>query len=98
VLGVTVQGSTVTIDLSRQFNDLKSMGETTESFAQRALRKSLSKYGNLEKMRVTVDGKPFDSEATDWNTPFPIRGEGSPDSAATGEGARGARPDQGETR
>ena len=75
---VQIEDTTVTIDFNKKFDELKMMGESTESLAQRALRKALEPYSNLEKMRVTVDGKPFESEATDWNTPFPIRGEPSP--------------------
>ena len=72
VLSVTLEDAVVTLDLSSEFNQIKSMGDTTEGLAQRALRKTLSKFANLDKMRVTVDGKPFDSEMTDWNTPFRI--------------------------
>jgi hypothetical protein len=77
LVGVAVDGSTVTLDFSSQFANLKSMGDTTESLAQSALRRALAKYGNLKTMRVTVEGKPYESDMTDWSTPFPVRGEGA---------------------
>ena len=40
-------------------------------------------------MTVTVQGKPFDSQTTDWTTPFPVRPTAEEKEAATGqEGAQ----------
>jgi hypothetical protein len=70
---VSIEGDVATLDFSKEFNGLIDSGETTESMAQRELRKAASHVFGVEKMRVTVEGKPFESEATDWNTPFPVR-------------------------
>ena len=44
------------------------------------VKRTLAQFPTVKKMRVTVEGKPFDSQATDWSTPFPVREE----SASTG--------------
>lgn len=71
------------LDFSSEFNALADSGETTESNAQKALRNALSSVPGIDKMRVTVEGKPFQSQATDWNTPFPVK---STDSGASAGG------------
>jgi hypothetical protein len=73
VKSVTLADGVVSIDFSHEFGELANSGETVESDAQHALRKTLSRFTSIEKMRVTVDGKPFESQATDWYTPFPVR-------------------------
>jgi hypothetical protein len=52
---------------------LANMGDTTESHAQKQLRAALAQFPGIEKMHVTVQGKPFDSQTTDWTEPFPVR-------------------------
>lgn len=61
------------LDFSAQFNGLSQMGDTTESHAQKLLRSTLAAYPGIDKMTITVEGKPFDSQMTDWSTPFPVR-------------------------
>jgi hypothetical protein len=73
LLSADLKDSVVTLDFSSEFSALANMGDTTESDAQKILRKTLAQFPNVQKMRVTVEGKPFDSQATDWNTPFPVR-------------------------
>lgn len=73
VNSVSLSSGVASIDFSREFATLANSGESVEAIAQHALRKTLSKYTAIDKMRVTVEGKPFDSQATDWNTPFPVR-------------------------
>ena len=73
VKSVTLENGVASIDFSHEFSELANSGETVESDAQHALRKAIAKFTTIEKMRVTVDGKPFESQATDWNTPFPVR-------------------------
>jgi len=73
VKGVSIEDGVATIDFSHEFSELANSGETVESDAQHALRRALSRFATIEKMRVTVDGKPFESQATDWNTPFRVR-------------------------
>jgi hypothetical protein len=73
VKSVTLAEGVATVDFSHEFTQLANSGETVESDAQHSLRKALAKFTTIEKMRVTVDGKTFESQATDWNTPFPVR-------------------------
>ncbi len=73
---VTVNDGVATLDFSKEFNGLIDSGETTEAMAQKELRKAVSHVFGVEKMRVTVEGKPFESQVTDWNTPFPVRLDG----------------------
>ena len=70
---VTVQGGVAALDFSTEFNKLGSMGDTTESRTHKRLRAALAKFPEIEKMTVTVHGKPYDSQMTDWTTPFPVR-------------------------
>src|SRR5262249_7808678 len=72
LLSVSITDRVATLDFSKEFNQLADAGETTESMAQKALRKTLSHFYGVEKMRVTVEGKPFESQATDWGTPFRV--------------------------
>lgn len=72
LLSVSIQDGVATLDFSKEFNQLADSGETTESMAQKALRKTLSHFSGVEKMRVTVEGRPFESQATDWGTPFQV--------------------------
>ncbi len=83
--GVRLKDGVATLDFNKAFNKLRDSGESTEAEAQRTLRRTLAHYFNVEKMRVTVQGKPFESQATDWNTPFPVRMNGD-------FGSLGARP------
>ena len=73
---VTIDKGVASIDFSAEFSQLANSGESVESAAQKCLRNTLSQFKTIEKMRVTVDGKPFDSQATDWFTPFTVRGAG----------------------
>jgi hypothetical protein len=73
VTGLVVQGGVADVDFNKQFNGLTSMGDSTEAAAQKHLRAALAAFPAIEKMRVTVQGKPFDSQMTDWTTPFPVR-------------------------
>ena len=71
---VNLEDGVLTIDFSREFNQLANMGESAESETQKTLRRAMEGFSNVLKMRVTVEGKPFESQATDWNTPFPVHG------------------------
>jgi spore germination protein GerM len=83
VVGVTVDAGVATIDFSKEFRALANAGDSTESEAMKALQAALAKFPAVQKMRVTVEGKPFDSQNTDWNTPFAVR------SGATNAGGEG---------
>jgi hypothetical protein len=75
LLSADLKDRIVTLDFSQEFNGLANSGESVESEAQKELRSALAKIPGVDKMRVTVEGKPFDSQATDWNTPFSVRDE-----------------------
>ena len=93
LLSADLQEGVVTLDLSQEFNLLTKMGESSESKAQKELREALWNIPGVEKMRVTVEGRPFESEATDWNTPFPVRYVGDVSSPnGRGAPAPGERP------
>lgn len=77
-----MEGGVVTLDFNAAFNHLADMGDTTEAQAQRVLRRSLSPIPAVERMRVTVNGRPIESQMTDWTTPFAVRYE---DSARTSD-------------
>lgn len=73
VLSVKVDKGVATIDLSKEFNGLKEHGSSTESSAQASLRHTLAKFPQVQKMLVLVEGKPFESEHTEWNEPLSVR-------------------------
>ncbi len=75
VLGVRVQDGVATINMSEEFNRLKEMGDTPESLAQRALIQTLAQFPQVRSMLVLVNGKPFQSEHSDWTEPIPVRTE-----------------------
>ena len=70
---VTVHEGVAALDFSPEFGRLSSLGDSTESRAQKQLRSALAKFPEIQKMTVTVHGKPYDSQMTDWTTPFPVR-------------------------
>jgi len=63
------------LDFSKEFNALGNSGDSVESQAQKALQAALAAIPEVQKMRVTVEGKPYDSQVTDWITPFPVRND-----------------------
>lgn len=71
--GINLKNKIVTLDFSAEFNKLALTGEGKESEVQQKLRTALAKFPSVHKMCVTVDGKSFQSQATDWSTPFPVR-------------------------
>lgn len=77
VLGIAVHEGEATLDFSQEFNGLTDMGESVESEAQQLLRKTLAVFPEIKTMRVTVEGRPFQSQATDWGKAFPVRDGGS---------------------
>lgn len=71
-----LEDGVATLDFSAEFDRLANMGDTTEANAQKALCRAVADIPGVEKLRVTVENRPFDSQMTDWNTPFPVRAEG----------------------
>ena len=72
VLKVTVKDTVVSVDFSKEFSALANSGESTESAAQKLIRSTLAKEHGIERVSVSVEGHAFDSQATDWSTPFPV--------------------------
>ncbi|CEK19720.1 GerMN domain-containing protein [Chthonomonas calidirosea] len=86
LLGARVKDGVAYLDFNSAFNQLANMGDTTESEAQKALRRALQGIPGVRMMAVTVEGKPFQSQMTDWTTPFPVADLPSqPDSQKTSE-------------
>ncbi len=69
---VTIKNDVATLDFNEKFNALANMGDTTEAEAQKALRTAVGTVKGVTKMNVTVNGKPFNSQMTDWSTPFDV--------------------------
>ena len=70
---IVITSGVATLDFNGEFNRLANMGDSTESAAQKHLRAVLSGFPAIRMMRVTVLGKPFDSQTADWTTPIPVR-------------------------
>jgi hypothetical protein len=70
---VTVHDRVAALDFSPEFSRLGNMGDSVESDAQKYIRRALAKFPVILKMTVTVNGKSYDSQVTDWTTPFPVR-------------------------
>src|SRR5579872_2594489 len=70
---VTVRDRVVALDFNSEFGKLGNLGDTVESKTQRELRAALAQFATVDKMTVTVQGKPYDSQTTDWTTPVPVR-------------------------
>ena len=87
VVSVDLKDGVATVNFSKEFNLLANSGDSVESEAQKALRAALARFPDVQKMRVTVEGKPFESGNTDWTTPFPVR-----DGAPVAADSQGARP------
>jgi len=87
VESVTVVSGVATVDFSPEFNRLSNMGDSTESAVQKQLRAALSTVPLVEKMKVTVHGKPFDSQMTDWTSPFPVKQTSEEKEAAANQSA-----------
>ena len=68
-----IKANVLTLDFNAAFNQVANLGDSGESDVQKELMRLAAQHSAVEKMRVTVNGKPFDSQATDWNTPFPVR-------------------------
>lgn len=73
LLNLNLKEGVATLDFSKEFNALANSGDSVESMAQKSLCATLAKFPEVQRMRVTVEGKPFDSQNTDWSTPFPVR-------------------------
>ena len=73
LLSLKIDGGVATLDFSSEFNGVRNYGNTRESLAQNSLRKTLAQFPEVQKMLVRVEGKPFESEHTDWTEPISVR-------------------------
>ncbi len=72
VVGVNLKEGLATLDFSEEFKQIETMGESTESEAQKAIIGALVRFP-VEKARVVVEGKPYSSAAVDWSQPFAVQ-------------------------
>ncbi len=86
LVSADVREGVATLNFSAEFSGLADRGETVESEAQKALQRALAPIAGVTKMRALVLNKPFESQATDWATPFSVH------TAGQGELTRNARP------
>ena len=70
---VEIKEGVTSLDFNSAFNQVANLGESGESDAQKELMRTVAGCGVAQKMRVTVEGRPFDSQATDWSTPFSVK-------------------------
>ena len=73
LLDLKVEEGVARLNLSKEFNKLEGAGNEGESLAQKALKRTLAQFKDIESMVVQVEGKPFASEHTDWSEPIPVR-------------------------
>ncbi len=72
LLSVEVKEKQAIVDMSKEFNGLLNRGESTEGLAQKKMCRALAQFENLKTMHVKVEGKEYDSQASDWSN-IPIR-------------------------
>lgn len=73
LLDVKVLAGIATVNVSKEFNELRAHGSTSESLAEGALRTTLAQFPDIQKMLLLVEGKPFESDHADWSEPIPVR-------------------------
>jgi hypothetical protein len=82
LLSVAVDGKLATLDLSKEFRALDTMGDASESLAQNALRKALAQVPDVDQMTVKVQGVVYSGEHSgDW-AGIPVRDAGAAESGA----------------
>ena len=83
-----IKAGVLSLDFNAEFNGVANLGESGESEAQKELIRIAAGHSAVEKMRVTVNGKPFQSQATDWNTPFSVHPSAKDGTAADAKAGR----------
>ena len=86
-----ISGGVLLLDFNAAFNQVANLGESGESDVQHELIRIAGGHSTVKKMRVTVDGKHFDSQATDWNTPFSVRPSATGDANSAATNAKAGR-------
>ncbi len=71
--GVSLKEEVATLDFNAAFRGLEDKGASAESEAQKALMHAVAPFPNVQKMRVTIEGRGFESQSTDWGIPFDVR-------------------------
>jgi hypothetical protein len=62
LVSLNVKDGTAIVELSPEFNEVNSGGDSGESLAYNALRDVLAQFRTVKYMRVLVDGKVFEGE------------------------------------
>ena len=88
LLSVDVKDTLATVDVSKEFNQLQNKGESYEGAAQKKLCAALAPFSQIETMRLTVEGKDYESQAADWRK-VPVRVSG--DSAESSKSFKSTR-------
>ena len=73
VIGTSLKGELATLDFNEAFKAIETLGESTESEAQKALIGVLVRFPSVKTARVLVEGKPYTSGAFDWSEPFTVQ-------------------------
>ena len=81
LLSVDLKNKTASVDVSKEFNELANKGESMEGLAQKKLCAALADFSTVDTLRLTVEGKDYESQAADWRS-IPVRA--GKDGAATG--------------
>ena len=72
LLDVDLKDKLATVNVSKEFNGLADKGESYEGLAQKKLCASLAPFATVDTMRLTVEGKDYESQASDWRS-VPVR-------------------------
>ena len=75
LIDLRLEGDRAVIDLSPEFGDIATQGNTTESAAQWALRSALARCPGVRRMRVLLGGKLFEGEHSGPWDDVPVRDE-----------------------
>lgn len=81
LLSVDLKDKTASVDVSKEFSKLANKGESMEGLAQKKLCAALADFPAVDTLRLTVEGKDYESQAADWRN-IPVRA--GKDAAETG--------------
>ena len=91
LLDVDLKDKIATVNVSKEFNQLPNKGESYEGLAQKKLCAALAPFPTVDTMRLTVEGKDYESQASDWRSvPVRTKGEASGQATAPGDGVQTA--------
>ncbi len=75
LVAVSVHDDLATVALSSEFRNVANQGNTAESAAQQALRAAVAQCPKVARMKVLVEGKPFEGEHSGPWDDVPVRDE-----------------------